>query len=128
MSHVARAILGSFPVAAWRSARAVNHVVLTSRLAQVGWARVLAPADGDSVPFSCVFVVDSAQLRERARRYLIAANIFPAVLWPLEQTVMPIGHEARDVSRRLLSVHCDGRYGTPDMLRIGEILAGMAGA
>jgi hypothetical protein len=128
MSHVARAILGSFPVAAWTRARATNHAVLTSLLAQVGWARVLAPADGDSVPFSCVVVVDSAQLRERARRHLIAANIFPAVLWPLEQTVMPIGHEARDVSRRLLSVHCDGRYGTPDMLRIGEILAGMAGA
>jgi hypothetical protein len=74
MSDVARAILGSFPLAAWRSARAANHVVLTSRLAQVGWARVLAPADGDSVPFSCVVVVDSAELRERARRHLIAAN------------------------------------------------------
>jgi hypothetical protein len=128
MSHVARATLDSFPVATWRSARAANHGVLSSLLAQVGWARVLAPADHDSVPLSCVVLVDSAQRREHARRHLIAANVFPAVLWPLEQTVMPVGHEARDLSRRMLSLHCDGRYGTADMLRIGEILAGMAGA
>jgi hypothetical protein len=128
MSQVARAILGSFPVDSWRLARAANHALLGSLLAQVGWARVLAPADSGSVPFSCVLVVDSTQRRERVRRHLINANVFPAVLWPLERTVMPVGHEARELSRRVLSIHCDGRYGTPDMLRIGEILTSMAGA
>ena len=53
---------------------------------------------------------------------MIEANVFPVVHWPLEETVLPVGEEARDISRRLISIHCDGRYGAPDMLRVAEAL------
>jgi hypothetical protein len=90
------------------------------------WARVLEPA-GDSVAFSFPLVVDTLARYERIRTRLIEAKIFPTVLWPLEETVLPVGAEARDISRRLLSIHCDGRYGAADMLRIAEVLRGGGG-
>ena len=123
MSDVARVVLRSFPVQSWRRTRAANHALLSSRVAKVGWARVLEPADGAGVPFAFVVVVDSAERRERVRLRLIESNVFPAVLWPLETTVMPVGHEARELSRRVLSIHCDGRYGAEDMHRVGDIFA-----
>lgn len=121
ISAVARAILGSFPVDTWRQARAANHALLASLLAQVEWLRVLAPAGSDGVAFSCVVVSDSAERRERMRRRLVEASVFPAVLWSLERTVLPVSREARALSRRVLSIHCDGRYGPADMLRIGDV-------
>lgn len=121
MSDVASALLRSFPVESWRRTRAANHALLGSLVAEVGWARLLTPADSAGVPFSGVVVVDSAERRERVRPRLVEANVFPAVLWPLERTVLPVGDEARELSRRLLSIHCDGRYGTADMQRVGDI-------
>lgn len=125
MSNVARALLDAFPVGQWRHARTANHVLVSSLINQTGWARVLAPAEGAGVPFSVVALMDTAERRDRIRARLIAANVYPAVLWPLEKTVLPVGDEARVLSRRLLSIHCDGRYGAEDMHRVGGIFAGV---
>ena len=121
MSDVAGAILRSFPVESWRRARATNHALLASLVAEVGWANVLEPADDAGVPFSFVVVLDTAERRERVRTRLIDASVFPAVLWPLEETVVPVGRDARELSRRMLSIHCDGRYGAADMGRVGDV-------
>jgi len=123
MSDVAGVVLRSFPIESWRRTRAANHALLSSLLANVGWARVLQPASSAGVPFSLAVVADSAERRERLRLRLIEASIFPAVLWPLEKTVLPVGQEAREMSRRVLSIHCDGRYGAGDMQRIGDNVA-----
>jgi hypothetical protein len=123
MSNVARALLDAFPVGFWRQARTANHALVSSLISQTGWARVLAPAEGAGVPFSVVVLTETAERRERIRASLIAANVFPAVLWQLEKTVLPVGDEPRALSRRLLSIHCDGRYEARDMQRIGELLA-----
>lgn len=122
-SSVAHAVLRSFPIESWRRTRAANYAELASLLDHVGWARVLKPAEGAGPAFSCVLILDTADLRERVRSRLIEANIFPAVLWPLDQTVLTVGDEVRSLSRRLLSIHCDGRYGVEDMRHIGEVLA-----
>lgn len=127
MSEVARATLGSFPISAWRWARAENHAALRSILGRVPWLRVLEP-EGVVVPFACVLVVESADRREHVRRLLIDNAVFATVHWPLERTVLPVGDEARELSRRMLTIHCDGRYAPRDMVRIGEIIAAMNGA
>jgi hypothetical protein len=122
ISDVARGLLGSFPVGSWRRARAVNHALLVSLLAQLAWARVLMPADSTCVPFSCVLVLDSAERRERVRLRLIQERVYPAVLWPLDRTILPVGPTARELSRTMLSIHCDGRYGPQDIDRVAEIV------
>ena len=121
MSDTAGAILRSFPVQSWRRARATNHALLASLVEEAGWARVLLSADGACVPFSLVVVLDTAERRERVRIRLIGANVYPAILWPLEETVVPVGRDARELSRRMLSIHCDGRYGAADMGRVGDV-------
>lgn len=51
------------------------------------------------------------------RTRLIKANIFPTVHCPFEETVLPVGAEARDVCHRLLSIYCDDRAGLDDVVR-----------
>ena len=59
--------------------------------------------------FSFVVLALSAEVRERWRRGLIERRIYPAVLWKVpEQTHAAV----RDVSSRMLSIQCDGRYST----------------
>lgn len=123
MSDVSRALLDGFPEERWRRARARNHGELRDSLARLDWARVLLPATPGAVPFSCVLEVDSAARRERLLRRLVAARVYPAVLWPLVEPVVQIGARARALSRRLLSVHCDARYGAAEMLRVGDLIA-----
>jgi len=123
MSDVARAMLACWPSERWRRIRRANHDTLRGQLAHLEWARVLTPRGERSVPFSCVIVVDSAMRRERVRRRLIEAHVFPAVLWPLERPVARVRPAAQSVSRRLLSIHCDGRYDAEDMRRVASLVA-----
>jgi hypothetical protein len=125
MSMVSRAVLASFPIDAWRRARAANHTTLVDGLAGLGWGRILGPAGRGGAPFSAVLVVDSPERREGVRTHLVEHRIYPAVLWPLESPVVEVGDEARDLSRRILSIPCDARYDTADMQRIGEVLVGI---
>lgn len=73
-------------------------------------------------------VLGSAERRQRVRPHLTEDDIIPAVHWPLERNMLPVNREARALSRRMLSIRSDGRYGTPDILRIGAILADMGEA
>ncbi|WP_242395241.1 hypothetical protein [Anaeromyxobacter oryzisoli] len=123
MSDVARALLASCPVEPWRRAREANHAELCRRLSSLRWSRVLLPAARGGVPFCCAVLVDTAERRERLRRNLIASRVYPAVLWPLEETVLRIRDDARRVSRRMLAMHCDGRYGPEDMRRVADLFA-----
>ncbi len=125
MSEVSRATLDSFPFEAWREARASNHAVLRdllAPLAPLAGIHLLEPYAPKVAPFACVLIAESAARRERIRAALIEARIFPAVHWPLERTVLRIGAESRRLSRRLLAIHCDGRYGADDMRRIAAVV------
>ena len=50
---------------------------------------------------------------------LIKNSVYPAVLWNLPKSV---SIEAMNVSHRLLSVHCDGRYSEDDMEKLAFII------
>lgn len=73
-------------------------------------AQVLKPEDESCNMFSFLVLAPTAELRERWRRGLIERDIYPAVLWSVPENT----HAAvRDISSRILSIHCDGRY-SPD--------------
>jgi hypothetical protein len=92
-------------------------------LAPVSWAEVLAGDNGGSCPFSGIVVCDTASRAEHIRRGLIARAVYPAVLWPLERPFSPaIPAEDRQLSARLLSIHCDMRYATDDMDRVADLI------
>lgn len=72
-----------------------------------GIVTLLEPEYAEGYPFSAVFLFHDNIERERVRKTLIAKCVYPAVLWNI-----PKGHceAARDISDRMLSIHCDGRY------------------
>jgi len=122
LSPVSRVVLASFPFDARRRTRVENHSILVDAIAGLGWIRALGPAGPGGVPFSVALVLDSAERRERVRARLLEKRVYPAVLWPLDSPVVPVGEAARDLAGRLLSIPCDARYSGADMARVGEIL------
>ena len=92
--------------------------------------RIIFPANGiltDVVPhmLQMFLIFDDKETRDFVRKFLVSNRIYPAILWPLEESSysMPLpgpGHV--DLSRRVLSLHCDMRYNEADMNRVIEAL------
>jgi hypothetical protein len=116
--------LVAFPILAWRKAREKNHEAFAEALSGISWVHVITPScSSRAVPFSCVLLFDSAERREIVRRKLIHVNIFPTILWPLERpAISGIGENHIAASRRMLSIHCDMRYSTQEMVRVADML------
>jgi hypothetical protein len=128
MTEVSRAVVNSFDLRQWRQSRSRNVRTLRAGLGSLHWADLLAPEHPEGVAFGGILVVDTPQRREALRCRLLEANVYPAVLWPLEETILPIADEAREVSRRMLMIHSDGRYDGQDMARVVEVITSTAPA
>jgi hypothetical protein len=122
MTEVSRAVVDSFDIVGWRHTRSRNVRTLCEGLQSIPWVDVLGPRQPEGVPFGGVLVADKPERREVLRRRLLEANVFPAVLWPLEETVVPVEDEARELSRRMLVIHADGRYSERDMARVVDVI------
>lgn len=61
--------------------------------------------------FSYIILLDNVELRDKVRQDLISNNIFPAILWEIPDDK----HIAKDISDRMLSITCDGRYSTEEI-------------
>ena len=117
ISAFSRARLPTLPTERWRSRRAENLAEFRDALGATPGIRLL------EVPFSAMLVFDDAAIRTTVRQALIAHDIYPSVLWPMDhQAVEGIPHAHVEASRRLLSLHVDHRYGTDDMRRAAAIL------
>ncbi|MGQ9708507.1 MAG: hypothetical protein ACUVUR_06495, partial [bacterium] len=108
----------------WRKSRQENHRAFATAISNVLWVRVLQPFNPDDCcPFSAILLFDSPQRRDFVRERLIASRVYPAILWSLESPVVTgIPPHNLDFSRRMLSIHCDGRYSKEDMLRVAELV------
>ena len=72
------------------------------------------------MPFSAVLIFDTTERRNYVNEKLIRSRIYPAILWPLEKPVINgIPDKYMDLSRRILSIHCDMRYNESDMVYVG---------
>ena len=117
------ALLSIFPVNAWRVARQVNHRQLIEKLFGIPWVRVLKPRVDDACPFTAILVFDCQKRRDHVRRRLIENRIYPAILWPLEEAVLPgIPSAHVDLSRRVLSIRCDMRYDASDIDLVADAI------
>jgi hypothetical protein len=118
ISPFSRERVRSLPVRRWREARADNLETLRREIRTISTFELL-----DS-PFAGTLLFDSADVRENVRAALITERIYPAVLWPLDGCEAAIPAEQIDLSRRLLTLHCDFRYSRDDMARVaGRIRA-----
>ena len=116
--------LSSFPTVSWRAARRENAEHLHTLLSHTDGVEMLAWSDG-STPFSAILVLPDRGARDHLRAHLIASSIYPAILWPVAEAELDgITALDRSLADRVLSVHCDGRYGLSDMDRLAGVISG----
>jgi hypothetical protein len=120
MSPVSVAIINCLDMAWWRKRRFDNLALLVDRLGKRSEITVLRPKEQGACPFSAVLVCADPSIRDRLRRGLIERRVYPAVLWPLEERALDLPERSVELSRRVLSLHCDGRYGEADMVRVAS--------
>ena len=126
-SGYTKVLLQQLPIGAWRRQRWLNFQALSAPFKDDPRVKVLQPTQSDAVPFSCVLLFETAEQRDLIRRELLSRDIYPAVLWPLDEPLLPgIPDEHVAFSRRMLSIACDMRYREEDMSvverRLREIL------
>lgn len=103
--------LQSFDLSLWNSTKKRNWEILVG-LASNNRIKVLRPERDDMVPFSLIILFENEMQQERIRRELISSSIYPAVLWHVPDHSHD---EVRSFSKRMLSIHCDGRYKEKDI-------------
>ena len=118
VSAFTRARLPGLPTKRWSELRARNRAVLCAALAELRGASVL------DTPFAVTLIFDghgAAERRDRARAALAEARVYAPVIWPLGAGAIAGIPEAHvDLARRVLTLHCDFRYTTDDMLKLAE--------
>ncbi|MBD89396.1 MAG: hypothetical protein CL940_03605 [Deltaproteobacteria bacterium] len=114
--------LEALPVGRWRTLRARNFATLVESVGEARGLSILAP-EGQGCPFSAFLIFDEPEVRNRVRQILIENACYPAILWPLEHSVLSgVPREHRTLADRSLSVHCDMRYGDEDMRRVAALI------
>lgn len=103
--------LQGFDLSLWNSTKKRNWEILVG-LASNNRIKVLRPERDDMVPFSLIILFENEMQRDRIRRELISSSIYPAVLWHVPDHSHD---EVRSFSKRMLSIHCDGRYKEKDI-------------
>ena len=117
-------LLSGFPTVSWRATRRENAEHLRALLADLEGVEMLSWNEG-STPFSAILVSPDRGARDQLRAHLIASSIYPAILWPVAEAELDgITALDRSLADRILSVHCDGRYGRSDMDRLAEAISG----
>ena len=109
--------LRAFDIRAWYQKKRENWAIMSA--AKMSVAHVLCPENLACNPFSLVLLFDSVYDRDKARKELIGHDVYPAVLWDLPATVQ---RESSGISRRMLSIHCDGRYDAEDLQQLKLVL------
>ena len=122
MTDWSKNLLQVFPVDSWRETRRINHRNLSNELDDIPWLSILGNINlHDRCPFSLVMLIDTVERRNFIFAELINSGIYPAILWPLEQSIITdIPGKYIDLSRRILSIHCDMRYDLSDMKYVGK--------
>jgi len=120
--RISEAFVCSVDLSGWRRARMRNYRAFVESVESFGDVfHVLPPVTG-AVPFAAVVVLKEARCRDPLREWLIERSVYPAVHWPMTRPVGQVSRSSRDLSKRLLTIPCDGRYSIRDMQRVATLL------
>lgn len=112
-------ILEQFDLQKWLNVKKTNWQVAFDLL---GKYNILYVGDGENrTPFSIVVKCNSQEERDSLKKHLVQRNIYPAILWAMPESLD--FSEACDFSNKMLSIHCDARYGVNDIKYISEQIA-----
>lgn len=117
MDNRALKFVGSWDINAWYNLKRQNWNLLKKRLPLN--IHYLIPENESCTPFSLVLLLDNRTERDKFRLKLIENHVYPAVLWSVPEDSM---EDISNFSRRMISIHCDGRYNECEMIQLGEII------
>lgn len=119
ISHTSKEIVESIDIDEWNRRKKDNWSILFKHLVPAPNYHILDVEDETEKPFSLVLLFVSQFHRDRVMRALISMNVYPAVLWRI-----PDGNDRRavDFGNRILSIHCDARYTSEQMLDLADII------
>ena len=106
-------ILKTFPLDTWTRGRRDNYVFAKAYLTKIQGVSILEPHNCSGYLFSLVISFTSESLRDLVRSYLISLDIYPAILWKVE-------NDSSGFSKTMLSIACDARYTIKDMQYVIE--------
>ncbi len=102
----------------WQGAKRKNWLLLESLVNQDS-CKVMIPEDEFCTPFSLILQMESKEQRDALRKRLIEACVYPAILWMVPESA---SESSKDFSKRMLSIHCDGRYTEEDVRQLAGLL------
>lgn len=111
--------LAEFDVKSWYIKKQENREILKE--SKDCRFEVLEPEESGCNPFSYTVLFNSNIDRDAYRQYLIDNSVYPAILWVVPDKSSPM---VKDFSQRILSIHCDARYDSHDMIQLSGILSG----
>jgi len=112
-----RTYLNHLDINAWVSAKRQNWKAL-KELVKTN-VPVLEPEEESCNVFSFLILAKDREQRDQWRKELIVRKVYPAILWNVPNNV---NAKAKDLSNRILSIHCDGRYSVGDMEQLSILL------
>jgi len=121
-SPVLEKFLSTFPIDMWNKQRQENYWFLFEKLRDNKSIEILVPEIKSFFPFSFVLLTSDAMKREYLRKELIQNKIYPTILWSLEEVKDDIDDHSLDISRRMISIPCDGRYTKNDLNQVSDII------
>lgn len=125
ISHKSSHIVRTIDVGRWYGQKRQNWLYLVRHLKHNSTVEILGREMEveDRTPFSLVLRCADESVRNRLRDELIRNEIYPAILWAIPHATHT---RAQALSKCLLSIHCDGRYGPSQIAtltdRINHIL------
>lgn len=120
ISQVCLEILMSFDIKKWYEDKKRNWEYLT-HIEGIPEERSMLEDSLNCTPFSIVLEMSTDARCAEVRKKLIENDVYPAVLWSLPESCVDYSR-AFSFSRRMLSVHCDGRYTLEDMEKLSCLL------
>lgn len=109
--------LSRFDVHDWYTKKRENWNLL--REIEKEGISVMCPDGHGCYPFSVIVLFNSESERNRVRKALIDRRVYPAILWVVPSDS---NDNVYSFSSRMLSIHCDGRYTSDDILQMKTII------
>lgn len=120
ISQVCLEMLRSFDIKKWYTDKKRNWEYL-AHLEEISEMVSMMEDSSACTPFSIVLKMRTEARCAEVRMKLIDNDVYPAVLWSLPQQCVNFS-EAFSFSKKMLSIHCDGRYGPDDMAKLSCLL------
>lgn len=116
ITHECTNFLSNFDMEGWFQQKQINWNLLSG--IQSDKINLLKRESENCYNFSFTLLFRTTAMRDKVRHNLIENNIYPAILWDIPKDKP----NAKDISDRMLSIACDGRYTYNDMLVLKSMI------